>query len=261
VISKYMRNVRGTLVLMGVANIPEFSAALKTAIRRLKQLAREQHFKSPLPACVVSVMLADTSVSIVTRAAIATMWVAGLRISECASPRRDLESMDDAFVTRVGDVCVAADGAGYALRLRRSKGDPTNTGHTVHAHALRDSTGAYVGGTSCPVTLMRALLAARPPDPAAPLFAFLDNRLVTRRHIADVIKATVLRLGGDPRDFSTHSIRIGSATALAESGASMATILSWGRWTSEQCAMRYIRMTLERQQAIAIALALPRPPQ
>jgi hypothetical protein len=41
----------------------------------------------------------------------------------------------------------------------------------------------------------------------------------------------------------------------------MATILSWGRWTSEQCAMRYIRMTLERQQAIAIALALPRPPQ
>jgi hypothetical protein len=43
----------------------------------------------------------------------------------------------------------------------------------------------------------------------------------------------------DPRDFGTHSARIGGATALRAAGASESMIQRLGRWLSECCAREY----------------------
>ena len=56
---------------------------------------------------------------------------------------------------------------------------------------------------------------------------------------AGAIKKAVRLLGGDEKQYSTHSLRSGGATALFEAGCDDTTIKQHGRWASD-CFQRYI---------------------
>ncbi|EGZ08169.1 hypothetical protein PHYSODRAFT_434634, partial [Phytophthora sojae] len=50
--------------------------------------------------------------------------------------------------------------------------------------------------------------------------------------VSSVIKRAASRMGLDPARFSTHSVRIGGATALVNAGADRLMIKLMGRWLS-----------------------------
>eukprot|EP00644_Phytophthora_capsici_P012818 jgi/Phyca11/101637/e_gw1.5.1387.1 len=55
---------------------------------------------------------------------------------------------------------------------------------------------------------------------------------ITASDVAIVIRRAAKRLGFDPSCFSTHSVRIGGATALLNSGTDRLLIKLMGRWLS-----------------------------
>lgn len=251
-IDKYMHRVRHTLLLMEVPLVPAFNLALTTALKRLKEFPRQQHFKQPLTPAMISSALGDTSRPLVVRTALAVMWCCGLRVSECVYSHRAIDPSVADLVMRCGDVTFTPSGDGFALRLRHGKSDPCNTGFTVHVAANRAHPAV------CPVVLMRAHLATRSTWGAqGPLFAFADGRMLTRADIDAIVKAVAIRFGRSPAEFSTHSVRIGGATTLATAGASLPTLLSWGRWQSTESMARYTRLSPDRAAIVAAALALP----
>ncbi|OWZ13122.1 Cleavage induced protein [Phytophthora megakarya] len=55
---------------------------------------------------------------------------------------------------------------------------------------------------------------------------------ISSEEVATVIKKGAVRLGLDPSRYSTHSVRIGGATAVLNSGANRLVIKQMGRWLS-----------------------------
>ncbi len=191
--------------------------------------------------------------SVAVRAAVALMWSAGLRVHECVFPTRAAAGSDAQWVARRDDVTMGAGASHFTFRLRRSKSDPTNSGFSVVAATMHAVDGRP--HVLCPVTWMQRLLALRPVSHDAPLFAEPHGALVTRADIVRAVKWAASRRGADPRRYSTHSLRIGAATALAQNGATPEMLRTWGRWTREACVARYVRLTPQRQALIAAALA------
>lgn len=65
-----------------------------------------------------------------------------------------------------------------------------------------------------------------------PAFSTGVGRGVTAHEVSQVIKADARMTNQDPDRFSTHSIRVGGATALLNAGADQLIIKLLGRWLS-----------------------------
>ena len=57
--------------------------------------------------------------------------------------------------------------------------------------------------------------------------------------VNQAMKQCAAEYGLDPRDFGTHSARIGGATALRAAGASESMVQRLGRWLDSRCALEY----------------------
>ena len=66
--------------------------------------------------------------------------------------------------------------------------------------------------------------------------------------LQNLVRAMMQRIGEDPMEFGTHSLRIGGATALYAAGATPMVIRTMGRWSSDLYSL-YVRASFE--QAIA----------
>lgn len=86
----------------------------------------------------------------------------------------------------------------------------------------------------CPVRAARwvhkaaAVLGTSANDPALSV----RKGGITSTEIAAIIKNAARKAGFDPARFSTHSVRIGGATALLNAGADRLVIKLMGRWLS-----------------------------
>jgi len=88
----------------------------------------------------------------------------------------------------------------------------------------------------CPVI---NYLNARPNVQGA-LFCHLNHKYLTRYQVVSVLKnAKFLKL--NPKDFNTHSFRIGAATSFSVLGKSDDEIKKLGRWKSSAFS-NYIRI-------------------
>jgi site-specific recombinase XerC len=240
------------LVMLRVDNVPPFSAPLRAAVKRAMQWPREQHFKFPLTPLMLDFIMDDDACSVAVRTAVALMYSAGLRVHECVHGARAVKPHEWPHIARRSDVSMAGDGSHFTFFLRHSKADTTNSGFTVVAAALRNKDGSEHG--ACPVAWMQRLLARRPTHRGAVLFMEEDGSMVTRTDIARAVKRAASACGQDPKRYSTHSLRVGAATTLATNGATPEMLRTWGRWTSEACVARYVRLTPQRQALIAAAL-------
>ena len=90
----------------------------------------------------------------------------------------------------------------------------------------------------CPVKLMSDYLFCRGSMPG-PLFLGERGKGVERRVFAAEPKAALLSCRVDPMWYTSHSLRIGAASALATGGASDTQIRQAGRWSSN--FLSYIR--------------------
>ncbi|OWZ05007.1 hypothetical protein PHMEG_00022983, partial [Phytophthora megakarya] len=92
--------------------------------------------------------------------------------------------------------------------------------------------------TLCPIQGLRHVLQARKL-----LRQEVNPHLcagLTVQSVVQVIKSTARRIGVPAAKYSSHSIRIGGATALASAGASKIAIKFIGRWLSD-CFEEYPR--------------------
>ena len=83
-----------------------------------------------------------------------------------------------------------------------------------------------------PVSALRRYLSLRGPNGSAPLFVW-KGRPLTNGKVTQLVRATMEAAGVDPRPFSSHSLRIGGATAALAAGVPPEAIRVMGRWDSE----------------------------
>ena len=97
------------------------------------------------------------------------------------------------------------------LQIKASKTDQRGHGQTILLGCTNSS--------ACPVSLIEQYLqSCHHLLPHLPLFHFADGKLLTQYSLATSLKGCILAVGENPKHFSTHSLRIGGATAAAAAG-------------------------------------------
>ena len=104
----------------------------------------------------------------------------------------------------------------------------------------------HLGGKTCPLVLgaggeyidavaeMHNLLRVDPAAAGSPLFRDpATNKPISYSVLNSLIKELMASVGEDPALYSTHSLRIGGASALFAQGASETVIRTMGRWSSD----------------------------
>ena len=93
------------------------------------------------------------------------------------------------------------------------------------------------------------LMFLRDPVPAGeesctPLFRWRSGKPLLYKDVAVTVKNLMQRIGECPVRYSTHSLRIGGATALADAGCPDVIIQTMGRWSST-CYRLYCRTSFD----------------
>jgi hypothetical protein len=97
---------------------------------------------------------------------------------------------------------------------------------------------ADVGNPLCPVEAFNRLRLLAPRrfhtrQASKQLFALEDGSTLTKGRVHAVLKSAGARLGYDPKDFTSHSLRAGGASAMFHNGFSVDEIKKRGRWVSD----------------------------
>ena len=154
-------------------------------------------------------------------------FFAFLRISELVSSNK----RDVAFVIMASDVSINDNGESLSLVIRHSKTDQYD--HGARLRLCRS------GADICPVTSAKRFLEHR-PRLGGPLLCHFDGRPLTRYQFSAVLKKCLSGLGLQYDRYTSHSFRIGAATAAAVAGYSPEVIQQAGRWRSDTYRI-YIR--------------------
>ena len=141
---------------------------------------------------------------------------------------------------------VARTPRGYQLLIRQSKTDPFRSGATVNLTPSGDP-------SLCAVVTLDALLVQH-TAPDSTLFRFQSGSPLTRHRLNHLIQELAARSGVPPARYSSHSFRIGAASAAAVAGVPEWKIQALGRWSSD-CYKRYIRLPTSETDPIAGTLA------
>ena len=94
----------------------------------------------------------------------------------------------------------------------------------------------------CPVSNMLDYTQIRPgySDDNDPLFIFSDGTPVKAAQVQNVLRTILKALDLNPKNYDTHSFRIGRATDLSKMGQTVDTIKKCGRWRSN-AVYEYLR--------------------
>ena len=122
------------------------------------------------------------------------------------------------------------------LTIKASKTDPFREGVTLIIAPTHHSI--------CPVRALKRYLA-KSPFHSGPLYKHKNGKCLTRQEVSRLIKKAVRKNGINPKQYSSHSFRIGAASTAAAAGISDSIIKSLGRWRSE-CYQRYIRINKQK---------------
>ena len=172
-------------------------------------------------------------------------FFAFLRAGEFTCPSQ--ERFDSSSMLAVGDISVDShtNPRCLSVKLKRSKCDPFGARVLVH-----------VGRTFlplCPVAAVLSYLAVRPSSPG-PLFIYEDGTPLSRDRLSASFALALRSAGLNDRGYSSHSFRIGAATAAARAGISDSLIQTLGRWKSSAFTA-YIRTPKETLCAASVSLA------
>ena len=91
----------------------------------------------------------------------------------------------------------------------------------------------------CPLQIMKTYLSMRGAT-AGPLFLYCPSMPVTCAKFNEQLRGALQFCHFCPKQFKSHSFRIGAATTAAAQGMSDSQIRSLGRWSSD-AFMKYIR--------------------
>jgi integrase len=129
---------------------------------------------------------------------------------------------------RVEDVTI--DGERACVRVRKAKNDQLGRGHEVFIDAS--------GSAACPVRLLKEWLRVRGTRPGL-LFTACGGRPLSTSTISAVCQRMVAAAGRS-EVVTSHSLRIGGATAAVEGGLTREQAMTIGGWESD-AVDRYLR--------------------
>jgi hypothetical protein len=138
------------------------------------------------------------------------------------------------------------------LTVRSAKNDPEGFGSRFQ----------YVKGSlsaTCvfdPTADLFSWAARARPMPDHPFLSYRGEWTLTYKMMTKGIKDTVRSLGFKPKLYSTHGIRIASASTLAAAGVPDSVIQKTGRWKS-LTFLRYIRVTRATFAVVIAAITNP----
>ena len=174
-----------------------------------------------------------------------------LRVSEYAAASRSRAAYSKSRLPKVSDLSFGRDEHGDFAQVwvwPRKKG-VVSAGKRVPV-IVRD------GCLLRPVNSLRRMMAMRDAADDSPLFCVGGRPLV----VADVnrlVKLVARAAGVDPAPFSSHSLRIGGATAALAAGMSPLTIRIMGRWDSD---VYRVYCKLSRQSALRVGAVIASTP-
>ena len=168
-----------------------------------------------------------------------------LRASEFTYPSLNPTCSDGSVQLTNQDISFSQADA-IDVRLKGSKTDQ-----------FRQGTSITIGGTHsrcCPVEAMKRYLKLhRHQRGKAPLFVFESGDLLTRNSLVWYLRRLLQTFRVNPSLYSSHSFRIGGATAAAAAGLPSWQIQELGRWRS-QTFHRYTRVPNASLRRISKAL-------
>ena len=245
-IGNYVSTLKGALRRGFSEPMPE-SVIMPDMLKVLRAEKRVPQFREPASDNLVASIVNDEGVDLGVRLAISMMWHLLLRVGAVTTGYAAQFDQDHTLLRRD---CTIQDGK-VCISVPHDKTDRHNSGSCYWLLPM--------GGSGCPVALFRRYWEATSHlSGEAPLLrrARDTSKLVTRAEVSAALKSHAAELGLDSRFISSHSLRVGAATALASAGLSMCDLLLAGRWVSEQSALVYLRNTLPRAKRILEALSL-----
>ncbi|XP_066911699.1 uncharacterized protein [Clytia hemisphaerica] len=236
-IKVYLFGVLHQNILLGyhhtLAHFPILFRTLR-GIRRVQGNSLRKKPRTPITVQHMTIIITFIQTSnmpfvdkLMYMAAIHTAFYGLLRVSEYTSPTQT--RYDSTLHLLQSDISFNLQRTIMFLRLKGSKTDPFRIGTVIRISAIPT--------LFCPVRAMLAYFRSL-PIADLPLFRFSDGRLLTRRHINKLLKNALPNI----HDISSHSFRIGGASAALSAGASDALIKILGRWSSD-CYIRYLRVS------------------
>ena len=173
-------------------------------------------------------------------AAFTTAFFGFLRASEFCSAYQSTFNPTTTLLVR--DVALSSDVA--VLSIKASKADQFRRGCEVRL--------AKSGKSVCPFRSLHRHLS-QCNDRNRPLFQFSYGRYLTRQIFSDIVKS-LLPSSCDKSEYSSHSFRIGAATAAADKHAPAWLIKALGRWSSN-CYEQYIRVNTKQIDKVSALIA------
>jgi hypothetical protein len=143
---------------------------------------------------------------------------------------------------------------GVTFTIPSSKKDTFGTGFRLSYNILDDEDKTSAFDIAKEMYNFARLAKPRPNDP---FLSIGGTKQIKRDHFTKTIKRIASFLGFDPSRFSTHSLRIGGATALASDPTIRdSTIQTMGRWKS-LAFLDYIRKSAKMMQAALLRMVDP----
>ncbi|OCT85344.1 hypothetical protein XELAEV_18023510mg [Xenopus laevis] len=146
-------------------------------------------------------------------------FFAALRVRESISSNKKKTGGLD-----VSDVVLVQDK--FRIILKKSKTDPTGKGTLIWL-------GSFWVESLCPMATFFKFMALRPNIPG-PLIIHADGSFLSTFQYRQVLKKTLGVVGLSPKDYNTHSFRIGAATQAVLFGFSEQSLMKLGRWSSKR---------------------------
>jgi site-specific recombinase XerD len=131
------------------------------------------------------------------------------------------------------------------MLIRRQKNDQLAKGQQVFIEATHT--------ILCPVDLMRRYIA-KTSSKSEWLFINKDGHKISTSAISSIVRKAAAAVGVDGH-FSSHSLRIGGATAALEGGMSKEQIKAIGGWSSE-AVEKYMRARAVAQLGVSAKMGL-----
>ena len=172
-------------------------------------------------------------------------------MSEYAAESRDMRSFNRSKLPVLGDLSFGHDEQGEFAQVMvwpRKKG--------VVCAGKRTPVIVRDGDLLKPVTALRRMASLCARNPRAPLFC-VGDRPLTAGDVNGLVRFVARAAGVDPAPFSSHSLRIGGATAALAAGMSPLTTRVMGRWDSDVYEV-YCR--LSRQSALRVGAVVASTP-
>ena len=252
----YLAAVRWYNSLLGYPDIttsPQLRLTLRGIQRRVSSRRRTRFGISPqlLEECICA-LRRDHSLPrwdrCMLQAAFTMAFFGLLRASEFTYPSPNPKCFDGSSHLTTQDISFSQEDA-LNVHLKGSKTDQ-----------LRHGMGITIGATqsrSCPVKAMKRYLQIRPCQQRRkiPLFLFENGDLLTRSSLVWHLRRQLKTFQVNPNLYSSHSFRIGGATAAAAAGLPSWQIQELGRWRS-QAFRRYMRVPNASLRGICKALVI-----